>query len=283
MQALPKWRCALILRNGLTSDLPSTQLSMFHSTPLSCGKWNPKSNARDTKRSHQGQDPTNFIRYTIREKQTDAKKALNNLLRGGGCFRASREIAEPSRKANKSRRVAKEPNDFSRFNDKVCSKATARSARREHYRNRKLRRERSYEDFEYEETVLKGAHQRRYTWSYKFQSYHFENPTSGFEWREEWGEEEPNRKSYSNKNRADSSDFESDKESCYIGLSSERKVLGLPSRGPLKLEEVKTAFRSSALKWHPDKHVGPSQAMAEEKFKVCANAYKSLCSALSPA
>ncbi|KAG6393730.1 hypothetical protein SASPL_144297 [Salvia splendens] len=35
---------------------------------------------------------------------------------------------------------------------------------------------------------------------------------------------------------------------------ADRKILGLPETGPLKIEDVKTAFRSSALKWHPDRH-----------------------------
>ncbi|XP_062097033.1 dnaJ protein P58IPK homolog isoform X2 [Humulus lupulus] len=67
------------------------------------------------------------------------------------------------------------------------------------------------------------------------------------------------------------------------GSSSDRTVLGLPLTGPLKLDDVKKAFRLSALKWHPDKHQGPSQAMAEEKFKHCAEAYNSLCKVVSPA
>ncbi|KAL5145889.1 hypothetical protein HKD37_06G015830 [Glycine soja] len=67
-----------------------------------------------------------------------------------------------------------------------------------------------------------------------------------------------------------------------LGSCSDRTVLGLPPTGPLKIEDVKNAFQLSALKWHPDKHQGPSQAMAEEKFKLCVNAYKTLCNALSP-
>ncbi|KAK9949966.1 hypothetical protein M0R45_005473 [Rubus argutus] len=51
----------------------------------------------------------------------------------------------------------------------------------------------------------------------------------------------------------------------------------------LKTEDVKKAFHLSALKWHPDKHQGPSQEMAAEKFKLCVNAYSSLCNALSAA
>ncbi|PNX71554.1 heat shock protein binding [Trifolium pratense] len=46
-----------------------------------------------------------------------------------------------------------------------------------------------------------------------------------------------------------------------VGSSSDRTILGLPPTGPLNIEDVKDAFRLSALKWHPDKHQGPSQVL----------------------
>ncbi|PKA45889.1 hypothetical protein AXF42_Ash016915 [Apostasia shenzhenica] len=64
-------------------------------------------------------------------------------------------------------------------------------------------------------------------------------------------------------------------------LASERLTLGLSASGPLKLEEVKTAYRACALRWHPDRHQGSSKAMAEEKFKHCSAAYKSLCNRIA--
>ncbi|KAF3336603.1 DnaJ domain-containing protein [Carex littledalei] len=66
----------------------------------------------------------------------------------------------------------------------------------------------------------------------------------------------------------------------FVGSSANRAALELPTSGPLKLEDVKIAFRAAALKWHPDRHAGPSQATAAEKFKLCVNAYQSLCSDL---
>ncbi|KAA8516984.1 hypothetical protein F0562_017198 [Nyssa sinensis] len=64
-------------------------------------------------------------------------------------------------------------------------------------------------------------------------------------------------------------------------LASDRLVLGLSASGPLKLEDVKNAYRVCALKWHPDRHNGSSKAIAEEKFKVCSAAYQSLCDKLA--
>ncbi|PIA48632.1 hypothetical protein AQUCO_01400901v1 [Aquilegia coerulea] len=59
--------------------------------------------------------------------------------------------------------------------------------------------------------------------------------------------------------------------------TSDRLALGLSASGPLKLEDVKNAYRTCALKWHPDRHQGSSKADAEEKFKHCSAAYQSLC------
>ncbi|KAL0920434.1 hypothetical protein M5K25_009571 [Dendrobium thyrsiflorum] len=64
-------------------------------------------------------------------------------------------------------------------------------------------------------------------------------------------------------------------------LASERLTLGLSASGPLKLKEVKNAYRVCALRWHPDRHQGTSKVMAEEKFKNCSTAYKSLCDRLA--
>ena len=64
-------------------------------------------------------------------------------------------------------------------------------------------------------------------------------------------------------------------------LVSDRLALGLKASGPLKLEDVKIAYRACALKWHPDRHQGASKVMAEEKFKHCSAAYQSLCDKLA--
>lgn len=65
------------------------------------------------------------------------------------------------------------------------------------------------------------------------------------------------------------------------GMAANRLALGLRANGPITLEDVKTAYRACALKWHPDRHQGSSKAIAEEKFKLCSSAYQSLCEKLA--
>ncbi|KAL9373678.1 hypothetical protein Peur_033298 [Populus x canadensis] len=76
---------------------------------------------------------------------------------------------------------------------------------------------------------------------------------------------------------------ESDSDDLESNFASDRLALGLRTYGPLKLEDVKNAYRSCALKWHPDRHQGSSKAVAEEKFKLCSAAYQSLCDKLTTA
>ncbi|XP_011033206.1 PREDICTED: uncharacterized protein LOC105131765 isoform X2 [Populus euphratica] len=76
---------------------------------------------------------------------------------------------------------------------------------------------------------------------------------------------------------------ESDSDDLESNFASDRLALGLRAYGPLKLEDVKNAYRSCALKWHPDRHQGSSKAVAEEKFKLCSAAYQSLCDKLTAA
>uniref|UniRef100_A0A452Z2I9 J domain-containing protein n=3 Tax=Aegilops tauschii subsp. strangulata TaxID=200361 RepID=A0A452Z2I9_AEGTS len=80
--------------------------------------------------------------------------------------------------------------------------------------------------------------------------------------------------------------YETDDEgeiSTQTEVSVARKALGLSTSGPLKLEDVKSAYRTCALRWHPDRHHGSSKATAEEKFKRCSAAYQTLCDSLATA
>ncbi|XP_072992911.1 uncharacterized protein [Typha latifolia] len=129
-------------------------------------------------------------------------------------------------------------------------------------------------EFVHPEMIFEAVFSRHrgYTWSYTSAgNFHFNNSTSGFRWTDEsrW---EKARKRFWHEN--------DDDESTNVGSHAHRAALGLPLTGQLNLDDVKCAFRASALKWHPDKHQGSSQAMAEEKFKLCVNAYNSLCSDL---
>ncbi|KAL5739712.1 hypothetical protein ACOSP7_028604 [Xanthoceras sorbifolium] len=75
-------------------------------------------------------------------------------------------------------------------------------------------------------------------------------------------------------------EYSTESESSDSDISLDRQALGLSAAGPLKLEDVKNAYRACALKWHPDRHQGSSKAVAEEKFKLCSQAYQSLCDKL---
>ncbi|XP_057979398.1 uncharacterized protein LOC131165521 [Malania oleifera] len=264
MQVLPKWRNVLIFRNAFATHSSSTQFAPFHSTPTSCEKWKKKWNS-DVRRDQQ--PSKNYIRYATRQKRADAKKALKDLLFHCGSSKISFQNEEPGQA------------DLSNRSSKKGRSRSSRHAKRAHYNRRQLRRESIFEDFDdHSETVFQSTFgSRRFTWSfYSSEEPFFQSSTTGFERREE---------SYSKKSRhkewETSSENESYDEPCTVGSFSDRSILGLPPKGPLKVEDIKKAFRLSALKWHPDKHQGTSQAMAEEKFKLCVDAYKSLCNALS--
>lgn len=76
------------------------------------------------------------------------------------------------------------------------------------------------------------------TWSYWSSRDSFsENSTAGFDWKEH-----PKKSSYRRHHESDiESETDSDHENYAEGMYSERKLLGLPTRGPLKIEDVKKA------------------------------------------
>ncbi|XP_027352647.1 uncharacterized protein LOC113863310 [Abrus precatorius] len=130
------------------------------------------------------------------------------------------------------------------------------------------------DDFDVE-TIFRSAFggNRFFYWSF----INEENP----QWRrserfsnygKSWNWRHRNENDYDSASESDSSDSD---------LAPDRLALGLSVSGPLKLEDVKNAYRACALKWHPDRHQGSSKAMAEEKFKHCSAAYQSLCDKLA--
>ncbi|XP_061346428.1 uncharacterized protein LOC133292062 [Gastrolobium bilobum] len=130
------------------------------------------------------------------------------------------------------------------------------------------------DDFDVE-TIFRSAFggNRFFYWSFTNE----ENP----QWRRS-GRFSNHGKSW-NRRHGSQSDYDSSYESdgSDSDLAPDRLALGLSASGPLKLEEVKNAYRVCALKWHPDRHQGSSKAMAEEKFKLCSAAYQSLCDKLA--
>ncbi|XP_059432096.1 uncharacterized protein LOC132165514 isoform X1 [Corylus avellana] len=277
---IPRWRNLAVIKNSLiSSTTTATHFASFHSTPTSCQKWTNKWKS-DIKG---GQEPTkNYIRYATRQKRADAKRALKDLLFKSGSSKVQNEERMMRVEMGNCSHAKQEGHSYS-SGKKGGSKFSAHHADKIHHKKirRKLRKKSISEDFDDDpEPIFKATFGNKwYTWTFKsWQESSFQNSTSGFEWRE--------RSSWKNsraKRWETQSEAESDEDSCAVGSRSDRTILGLPPTGPLKIEDVKNAFRLSALKWHPDKHQGPSQVMAEEKFKVCANAYRSLSSALSPA
>ncbi|KAE9593894.1 putative DnaJ domain-containing protein [Lupinus albus] len=130
------------------------------------------------------------------------------------------------------------------------------------------------DDFDVE-TILRSAFGgNRFTyWSF----INDENP----QWKRS-GRFSNYERSWNWRHRSESdSDSSSESNSSDSYLVPDRLALGLSASGPLKLEDVKNAYRSCALKWHPDRHHGSSKAIAEEKFKLCSAAYQSICDKLA--
>uniref|UniRef100_A0A0A8YFT2 J domain-containing protein n=1 Tax=Arundo donax TaxID=35708 RepID=A0A0A8YFT2_ARUDO len=120
------------------------------------------------------------------------------------------------------------------------------------------------------EIVFRNAFRQQQTYYWSFSS-------DNFRWRNTRHAHSENSRNWS---------YETDDEdevSAPSEVSLARQALGLSASGPLKLEDVKSAYRTCALRWHPDRHNGSSKAKAEEKFKHCSAAYKTLCDSLATA
>uniref|UniRef100_A0A6M2E7B3 J domain-containing protein n=1 Tax=Populus davidiana TaxID=266767 RepID=A0A6M2E7B3_9ROSI len=265
---IPRWRNVLILKNSLVPALSQsittkTHFASIHSTPITCDKRKSK---RDGDERGSQQPSKAYIRYSISQKPSAAKRALQGLLYNSGVSRSSFQHIEPIQSFDA------EPSVGSR---KKKLKAYAQRAKKYHQdrMRSKLRRESFSDDFGDPETISRATFKNK---QYVRSNKSFGSEPSGFEWREP-----PKWKNQRYRGWDATSETEYDNTSYSVGSHSDRTILGLPPTGPLKIEDVKNAFRLSALKWHPDKHQDASLAVAEEKFKLCVDAYKSLCEALA--
>ncbi|XP_039002861.1 uncharacterized protein LOC120129426 [Hibiscus syriacus] len=278
---IPRCPNLLLLKNSLlpalspskpTTTVAAPLVASFHSTPVTYEKWKTKWNFDE--RSKQ-QTTKNYIRYTVHQKRADTKAALKHLLHNSGCSKVSFQD-----EVQKWKFEGTEGQDSDGSDKKRRSRFSGRHVQKSNHKKvkRKLKRESFSEEFDHPERIFQAKFGSKwYTWS-SGEGHSFKNPESGFEWREKSGWTNQRTRGWEGASDAESDE---DDEPYSVGSCSDREILGLPQTGPLKIEDVKNAFRISALKWHPDKHQGPFQEMGEEKFKQCVDAYKSLCHALS--
>ncbi|WCJ31625.1 Chaperone DnaJ-domain superfamily protein [Euphorbia peplus] len=260
-----RWgRSLLILKNSFVPTSSSiSHYASIHSTTPTLHKSKPEGRGSQ-------QPPKNHARFVVRQKRADAKKALKGIIFGSLSSKASFQDEMPKWEFD--------PESMHGTDKKKKPKPSARHHGKSHNKKmkRKFRKESFPEDSDDPETIFQATFGNRwYTWSHNHSHFRSSN-AFGHDWREQ-----PRRKSHRDEEWDATSERESYDESFSIGSSHDRTILGLPPKGPLNIKDVKDAFRISALKWHPDKHQGHSQEMAEEKFKVCVSAYKSLCDALS--
>lgn len=261
---------------GLRSHLCAA--ASFHSTPVSPAKWKAK---WDCKHEHgERKLSKKHERYVVRQKRAEGKKALKDYLLYG---KSSPHIQDASMGSfANSHDIPR----FKTFRKRPQDHSSTKSGQGVHHQRKNKRDKAKFYNFFYEtryvnpenifETIF--SEDRGFTWSHmSWESFHFGGSSSGFR---RTGESRRQRVASDSEDESDDDDMG---ETAGVGSHAHRVTLGLPPCGPLTLDDVKTAFRESALRWHPDKHPGSSQAVAEEKFKLCVNAYNSLCTVLKAA
>jgi len=210
--------------------------SSFHSSAAALSKSTPR------------------IRFSVREKHGDAKSALKSLLLNGTPYQES---------SNKQMRKQKGSG-----RSKVQGSSPGKSP---YGKNKRGQKWKGFDDDECADTPYGTfGGKRSFTWYWPGENDGLGSSPSGFQWRDE-SQSSKSREKFWNE-----SDIDEEEELGHDDLRSYRASLGLPVLGPLQLDQIKAAFRASALKWHPDKHQGPSQGQAEEKFRRCVEAYNAL-------
>uniref|UniRef100_A0A0D6R4G7 J domain-containing protein n=1 Tax=Araucaria cunninghamii TaxID=56994 RepID=A0A0D6R4G7_ARACU len=269
---------AIFQGTPLLSDLGAACL---HSTAPSQAKWRNKWSSE----VHGSTDPLKkYGKYEKRILRAEANKALKRLQNMKMPPRKSFQAGMPKwnawRKQNQQtwsnesywKNSTNQANSKGKNRHNARTNHSARTAERVYKRKRKSNHPQfCWDSDDPDERIFEmrfGG--RSFYWSFsdwddlKWQST----------WRSTWQYNRTHREEYSD------SDV-SDDVTPPTGSASDRKTLGLAPHGPLKLEDVKQAFRECALKWHPDRNPGPSKVIAEEKFKRCGAAYKALCDAFS--
>ncbi|KAL1216001.1 hypothetical protein V5N11_008946 [Cardamine amara subsp. amara] len=258
--------CSSSNATASNSIASSIRFSPFHSTSVlseksrnNFGSDGASKNSRTSQDEQSSKNSSIRFTWTVKEKRrTGAKKTLDNLLFHRGINDPLNEWNFGPNPLNRERHMKKKP-------------PPGRGKKPRDKKTKRWHREGSTDDDFGTDGNNTFESKWRDKWTNQSQKASYSRySTSGFEWREGWSW---TSQSQSSKRLND--------EPLIVGPQSERSLLGLPLDGPIKIDDVKNAFRSAALKWHPDKHQGPSQAAAQEKFKLCVDAYKSLCSELS--
>ncbi|WVZ87795.1 hypothetical protein U9M48_034378 [Paspalum notatum var. saurae] len=273
MQAAAPWtvKTMPVLRSHLCD--PTTRLassSSFHSTPVSFVKWKNKWDCHK-----------NYERYVVRQNRAEGKKALKDYLLYG---KPSPHLQDGSTGSFANSHAVP------RFKTFRKGPQTHWSSKHRVHNHRKSKKDKErFCNFFHEDhhvhpddifEAIFGANHPGFTWSnISWEGFHFGDKSFIFRWSGGGSR----RERIPSDSEEDCGSEEDTRETTSVGSPAHRVILGLPPRGPLTLEDVKTAFRESALRWHPDRHPGSSQAVAEEKFKLCVNAYNSLCSVLKAA
>ncbi|CAD6258963.1 unnamed protein product [Miscanthus lutarioriparius] len=255
--------------------------SSFHSTPASFAKWR---NKWDCHKSEKGarKASRNYERYVVRQKRAEGKKALKDYLLYG---KPSPHLQDGSTGSFANSHAIPR---FKTFKKGPQTHWSSKSRQGVHNHRKSKKDKERFCNFFHEdhyvhpddifEAIFSAHH--GFTWSHiSWEGFHFGDKSFRFR----WSGGESRRQRIPSDSEDEESEGNESRETTSAGSHAHRVILGLPPCGPLTLEDVKTAFRASALRWHPDRHPRSSQAMTEEKFKLCVNAYNSLFSFLKAA
>ncbi|KAG9442515.1 hypothetical protein H6P81_018369 [Aristolochia fimbriata] len=241
------------LKNSQFVAVP-VRVASFHSTPVS-------------ERRRRTNWDSGFAKYARTSRRMDAKRTLlRNVSAYAELLFQSWKAGEDEREGPSCRGPSWFTKGYSARGKKWNSNGPEES-QWDSYRSKGKGHTRFCDsDDEDVETVFQSAFrgERVYYWSF--------SSGGNFHWKSSWTD-------YSRFRFEDEYDHSSTgyHRSSVSDSSSERLALGLSATGPVQLEEIKSAYRACALKWHPDRHQGAAKAAAEEKFKHCSAAYKTLC------